>query len=219
MPSGVRADQPAGWLRVAFEGTWDFVDWAVIHWFVTTPTTDPTMSELNDLVDLIGEAFGDNLIHNGAVSTLVSFTTVKAVYAIASVPEKMRTVRIADEAGAGSSDQSLGQACYLIDWDSSDGRRGGKPRSYIPGVTDEDMADGAHILDSSRLTMTNSANAYHNAVNALTSAPWSSIHFIDASFVNAKAYRLVPHGYEIFSGHCSPVTGTQRRRVGRLRPS
>lgn len=219
MPTGSRAIQPPGWLRVAFEGTNQGTSWAVINWFVTTPTTDPTQAELDTLIDLIAEAFGDNLIVNGNVSTDVQLTTIRGVYATASPPDKMRSVRVADEVGGSGGAAEAGQVCYLIDWNSADGRRGGKPRSYIPGVTNASMADQAVLNASDQANMTTHANAYHNAVNAITSSPWSTIHLVDASFVNGGAYRLTPHAYEIFGGFCSNAVGTQRRRVNRRRIS
>lgn len=217
MPTGHRANPNLGWLRVAFEGTNLGTDWAVVHWFATHYGTEPTVAQLNTLVDDIAAAYGTNFVNQGHISSDVVLTTVKASLAIADMPGKLRTVRVADVVGTGAGPAEAGQVCYLINWQTTDGRRGGKARSYIPGPRVADLSDQGHLIVGVANALTDFANAYHNAVNALAPAPFDSVHFIDASFVDGKAYRTIPVGYEIFAGVCSPVVATQRRRVDRLR--
>lgn len=212
-----RAPQPADSLRVAFEGTNGPSTWAVIHWFQLASTGDATAAQLATLVGAIRDAFGTAFIHVGAISSTTHLTRVKAAYRTQDGTLLRRSELVADVVGTGSSDSEAAQVAMLINWATGDPRRGGKPRSYIPGVVDEVMLDSARLLSANVVTATNQAIAYIAAVNALTSGPLTGVKFVEMSFRDLKTYRAAAVSYDIDSGSCSTEVATQRRRVDRLR--
>jgi hypothetical protein len=207
----------ARWLRLAFEGFYGEASWAVVHWFAMTWSIGPDIAQLNAMVDLIAAKYAAKFVSGSDFTTAVSFTKVVANQTLDDPPSRLRTVRVYDYAGGEAGSNESAQVCYLIDWQTSDGRRGGKPRSYIPGVLDA-WVDGEAVINPSQVAeLTAKANAYVAEVNALTSDPYTGVEFIDASFVNLKDYRVAPVAFKILGGNCSNAVATQRRRVDRLR--
>lgn len=193
--------------------------WAVVHWFDFLWTTPPNLSEFGPLVDSIATQFGNHFIAQANISSHVVFTRVAARLQLPDPGSALRTVRVADFAGTGTGPNESAQVAYLIDWQSEDARRGGKPRSYIPGVIDDVLSGEAMLGPLAIAAMSAHAVAYLSAVNALTSASVTQVKMIDASFVNAKDYRSTAVAYAINDGVCSNAVGTQRRRVNRVRIS
>jgi hypothetical protein len=191
--------------------------WAVVHWFATTTSGTPTFAELNTLVDLIAVKFGTRFIHTGHTSDVTHFTAVKATYELPDDSGDYRTVRVADYVGEDSTVSEAAQVAYLVNWVVADRRRGGKPRSYIPGVPVEVVDQESQVSLAQVANVTNAANGYLSDVNALTSGPFTELHMIDASFVNGKDYRNAALGFPIQAGYCSGTVASQRRRVDRQR--
>jgi len=106
-----------------------------------------------------------------------------------------------------------GQVAFLINWQTGDPRKGGKPRTYVSGVLDEETADPARV-SSGTLAALNSGLATWLTDIAGRTIPTL---LVEMSFVNACAYRLTPVTRAIFGGTVSPIVATQRRRVNRLR--
>lgn len=125
-------------------------------------------------------------------------------------------LRVSDAlAGTGPGSPSDAQVAYLVNWGTGDPRRGGKPRSYIPGVTTETLADSA-FLESDFVNTINS-----NLITFLEAGPGLPIpcQLVEMSFRDGNAWRDTAVTYPIIGGTLNPVTATQRRRVDRLRPS
>jgi len=214
VPTGTRGEPPAGYMRVAHEGYQGPSNWAVIHWFLISPATLPTNADMDGLLEGLQDLFQDELIHQMCVASCHYTTTRSTLYLPAS--QKLRRVYVEDAVGGLSGDIQAAQVSTLIDWDSLDGRRGGKPRSYIPGVPSSALADDAH-LDSGTLSSWNThVGNYLTGVNALSSGAITSCKFVVMSFVVAGAYRATPISYDISGGHVRPVLATQRRRVDRV---
>jgi hypothetical protein len=124
-------------------------------------------------------------------------------------------VRVADaQAGTGGESYQDAQVAYLINWATGDIRRGGKPRTYVPGVLDGNMADSA-FLEAGTLSSINPL-----LINWLTAITGHSIamQLVEMSFRNGNAWRTDAHSFPIIGGSLNPVVATQRRRVDRLRP-
>lgn len=204
-------------LRCAFEGTLGPADWAVVHWFQLASTGIGTIADLNNLVDQIGDAYAAAFVTVGGVSTNLHFTRVRASYRTQDGAGRLRTVTIADETGTGSGTDAPAQCAYLIDWQSIDDRRGGKPRSYIPGVVLGSMADEARIDAATVASLSAGAVAYIAATFALSHGPLVAPKLVEMSFRTGNADRVAAVTFDILSGVCSGVVATQRRRVDRLR--
>jgi len=209
-----KAPIPVGYSKVVVQGTYGGTSWANVLYF-DTETSDPGFP--NDAMAAAKLAartlYADLAPHN--MSDQWTTTTFKVTYRADS--SSTYTVTLADAiAGADADTGEDAQVCYLINWVSGDARRGGKPRTYIPGV------ENSAMLDRARLNTTFQGN-YNTAIDSwLAAFPFtvSSGHataLVEMSFVNAKADRVTPVAIPIVSGHVNPVVATQRRRVDRER--
>jgi hypothetical protein len=118
-----------------------------------------------------------------------------------------------DEGVAGAP----AQVCYLINWNSGDGRRGGKPRTYLSGVMASAVVNDTDLDGTRAASLTTLANGFLGEVVGLGTANLQIRDMVDYSIANGGAYRGTAHLYEIFNGACSPFVATQRRRVDRRR--
>jgi hypothetical protein len=209
--------QPVSSLRVAYEGTLGPATWAVVHWFLVTQSGALVLANLNELVDDLGEIFAQRFINVGYVSSSCHFTRIKATLRDADGTSMYRTSRVADVAGTGSGDSEAAQVCVLIDWATGDPRRGGKPRSYLPGVTDESLSDSARLTPAAVVAFSSSAAVYITDCLALTEGTISNPEMVEMSFRNLNTWRAAAVAYPILGGAASDVVATQRRRVDRLR--
>ena len=142
-------------------------------------------------------------------------STVKIVYADAV--ESVRTLTVADgTVGTHSGDCQDAQVAYLINWSSDDGRRGGKPRNYIPGVPNASMLDPARI-QSSVLSSINGLIATWYALFPRSGTGYEINSLVEMSFVEHGADRNPPIGITINGGTLNGIVATQRRRVDSLR--
>ena len=217
MPTGVKPPPPNDSLRVAFEGQYGETTWAVVHWFQLSSIGAATQAQLDTLVDSIGAAFGSNILNEPWFSPRLVLTRLVARYRLQSGAGSMRSIRVADVVGTSTAIDAPAQVAYLLNWNTIDDRRGGKPRSYIPGVPADRYMNDASINPTTVTALTSGANAYIAAVLALTSGPLHAPQMVEMSFVSGKAYRAAAVTFDIQSGSCNAFVATQRRRVDRLR--
>jgi hypothetical protein len=153
--------------------------------------------------------------HASSGWTVVSYN---AVYAkIEGAPDVSR-VRLADAtAGLAAGTADFANLCILINWACGDARRGGKPRSYLPGVNQGANADPANFSAGYVAAISAQIPTFLGHVQGHTSGALVCDNFIDYSKVNGKAYRVAGHAFTITGGAAASVVGTQRRRVDRAR--
>lgn len=202
-----------GAIRVAYSGTYLGTTWAVIHWFFSAFTSDPTDADVDSLNTALAGAFASHLL--GPISSTTTHFTTTSTTVYLGVSGVIRRIRVADATGAQGGGDLPAQVSILVDWASRDGRRGGKPRSYMPGVAHDVVLESYQVASGSLAGMNTAVAAYIAAVNALTEGTIPTLEFVDMSFVNGGAYRATPVFFPITGGHVRPVLATQRRRVDR----
>lgn len=212
-----RAAAPPNSVRVAYEGTYGPASWAVVHWFMAEPNDTATQAQFNDLVDALGGFFKTRFVARADISNHVQFNKIRASWTDMSGALIRRTLRPADGTGTNSGHDAPAQVCYLIDWQAGDPRRGGKPRSYLCGVTTDSLEDEVRLNPAGASSLSDAAQGYIDDVAGLSSAPFTPISFVEMSFRAGNAYRVDPVQYTIDGGICSAEVATQRRRVDRLR--
>lgn len=216
-PTGTPPPLLPGVLRLAI--TYDFgggYGVNVLH-FKCHETGGLGSSDVSDMVTALGHFWRDDLWKIDASNEWV-VSLYKAVYAKIEGQPDVKRVTIGDAtAGTGTTAADYANLAYLINWDTGDQRRGGKPRSYLPGVVEASNADYAN-LDSTFVSDKNSHIAtFLGHVAGATHGSLVCDNLIDYSTVNNGAYRSAGAFWAITTGHCNPVIGTQRRRVGRAR--
>jgi hypothetical protein len=203
-------------VRFAEEGVCMGTTWANIFYF-TVPggISGVTFADVVTLGGQLSSAYYTNLLHTSMHSTDTQLRRWK-IKLIDGTSTEYRASGADNGAGTSSGALEAAQVCYLIDWVTTDPRRGGKARTYLPGVLTSALADNANLSSAALAAINTEANNFHNAVNALT-ITGQLLHMVEMSFINNKAPRAHGVGYEILAGVASNVVGTQRRRVDRLR--
>jgi hypothetical protein len=176
-----------------------------------------TGAQLAAVLATLRDAFALRFITGPDSSNNLHLTRVKGVRMNDSGSFVVRRAIVADAAGDGGTDDDPGQVAYLYNWTSGDPRRGGKPRTYLPGVLDSDQTDEARVAGSVVTGRTTQALAYLASANAASSGDLDGLQMIEYSEVDSLAYRTVAAFYPIEDVALNDVLGTQRRRVGRLR--
>jgi hypothetical protein len=127
-------------------------------------------------------------------------------------------VTVADaHAGNVSSTEEAAQVAYLIDWQTGDPRKGGKPRQYITGVPTNQLADPANVSSGTISTVNTALTTWLGGLAARSHGTASGLELVEMSFRDGKAWRAEGHPFTVISGFLNPVLATQRRRVDRLR--
>ena len=116
--------------------------------------------------------------------------------------------------GTGTQDAS---ACKNVSWQTTVYWRGGKPRTYLGGVTTTDLAASSWTsLSASEITsLTTQGNSFRTAVNALTAGTITGTTFGFVSFSSGNVARGTPLFFPITGSKVHPKMGTQRRRLGK----
>jgi hypothetical protein len=145
-------------------------------------------------------------------------TTWDAVYAGIEDAPNVKRARGADAtAGASSDTNDYANCAFLINWSTGDPRRGGKPRSYLPGVGDASDADSANLQSSYVTNINAGIVSFLAGITGCGHGGLAPDNLIEYSTVLHGAYRATAAIWPIASGTVNPVIGSQRRRVGRVR--
>jgi hypothetical protein len=184
---------------------------------MTDASDDVTGTQLAAVLATLRDAFGAHFISGPDSSNNLHLTRVKGVRMNDSGTGVVRRTIVADVSGDGGTDDDPGQVAYLYNWSAGDARRGGKPRTYLPGVLDSDQTDEARIRGPVVTTRSSEANVYLAAANAASSGALTGLLMVEYSIVSANAYRLAAVTFTIEDGALSDIVATQRRRVDRLR--
>lgn len=188
----------------------------VLH-FLCHETGGLGASDVQDTVQHLADTWLDDFWKHVASSSAHS-TVVEATYALIEGQPNVKRVRIADaRTGLEGATPEYGQTAYLVNWDTGDARRGGKPRTYVFGCAEDGEADPANV-SSAILTAGNSGLAtWISDVEGSTHGALVVDHLVEYSTVNRNAYRTAGATFTISNGTMNPVIATQRRRVDRLR--
>jgi hypothetical protein len=211
--TGRKASPPGGALEAIYTGDVEGTTWEVVHWFMTTGSadTDPTDFEL--VLNVLYELFAVNVIAP-CCSESLHFREVWG-HLFSADRERLRHRKAGEALGSVPGDLAPAQVATLIDWTCRDGRRGGKARSYIPGVPMANLADNAHFESDARDAMDLGARTYLADVVAAEAGPLRVTYMAQMSFVDGHAYRTVPTAFPVVGAYVRSVPATQRRRIER----
>lgn len=210
---------PVGYVRAAYSGTIGPATWVNVFYISVVPADGATPGQvIADVVQWLRNFYNDGI---GLGNLLVSWQTRYVTCVYRDAADSTVRLRVADAlAGTNNDPPGAAQQAYLINYGTSDPRRGGKPRTYVAGVPDGKMQDSA-TLSSDALSSINDqlplwleANLDGSAV-----ANGTATQLVEMSFVNGKVDRDAAVSYPILGATVNPITATQRRRVDRLRLS
>lgn len=210
-----KAQIPVGYAKVNVNGFYGPATWENVLYFQVETYDAAHFADVEAiLTTALHSLYYD--VWRTATNLDWSVQTYKVVFRDAD--DSVQRTTVADAIfGTISGAGQTAQTCYLIDWQSGDPRRGGKPRSYIPGVPDSKVVSTTNLDPTIVAAINTALDSWIGTLGTISSGTASGLVLVEMSFVNAKADRTTPLPYTIRKAVCSPQVATQRRRVDRLR--
>ena len=211
-------EPPVDTVRVAINGLNDSYPWTNVFWLKVVSGGTRTYADLSTLLIAFAAAHFTHLLPH--VSNNVAQQTCHGSWQTGAGTAIESTVA-ALGVGGGVAQPLPASAAAVLSWQIASRYRGGKPRTYLPGMTTSGIADTAHLSGSSVTTYANDAEAFRVAVNALTAGAITSVtlgtlrRFADGgSETIPPTYLNPPVFWPFLSVLVHARLGTQRRRLG-----
>jgi hypothetical protein len=148
-------------------------------------------------------------------STAVAYVLAKTVLYTPGGGELISNIAMT---GTGSSAGTLVSdlsACEVVSWLTTVYWRGGKPRTYIPGVVTTAVS-ASRVLTPGEVTALQTAGAgFRTDVNALAPASITGSSLGFNSFFTGNTLRAPPVFFPFTGATVHPRLGSQRRRLGK----
>lgn len=161
---------------------------------------------------------------HGWVNTSALKTTVHTSWSLQNVTAKdaggtsaQATSTVAPVAGLASGNALPPQVSMVISWQIAAAYRGGKPRTYMPGVPDVALttSGGSGITAGFASTLEGNATAFMNAINTGTVTGGGSFTLGTVSYYRAHALRPTPIFEQYMNASVHERLDSQRRRSGK----
>lgn len=202
--------------KITIQGTVDTNPFANGFALNLTPSGSVTSADFTSLVTAVGAAY--KTAFQAHQNGIVDYVLARGVYFAPGGTELLAEVAMSGAGSSGGTAIDDISASIVISWLSSVYWRGGKPRTYLPGVESGMMASGHRISSGSVSTFTTQAASFLTAVNALTESTISATRMGFISFFSGNALRATPVFYAITGATVHPRLGSQRRRLGKWAP-
>jgi hypothetical protein len=200
-------------VRVAVSGLHNAINWATIFHAQLVTSSSISQADLDSWTLAFGNAWKTRFLPQINTSTTVANT--RSVLYTPGGGELLSVQTTAGTGSSGASDLADNAASMVVSWLSTVYWRGGKPRTYLPGVQSGDVT-AAHLLTAGKITSLQSAAAsFRTDVNALTSGTITGTTFGFVSFRTGNEERGTPLFFAITGAAVHGRIGTQRRRLGK----
>ena len=210
-----KADIPDMSAEAVAVGAFGPTSWANVFYFDVAASPGDEGEIANDIGTAVKNLYSTLDLGNFSINWVHKYTRVKFKPSAPSVAVKR--VVVADNVGTDDSGDQDAQVAYLINWVTGDVRRGGKPRTYIPGVPLSKCADSATIASGTVSSMTGNINAWLDTLGDGSLPNGTICDLCEMSFIDGGTFRDPPVPFDISSGLLNSIVATQRRRVDRLR--
>lgn len=198
---------PLGFTRVRLIGTGGDSNWGVGFWLQTAGT--PASGDLDDLAQAIHEAWVSTLL--GSMGTDFHLTeTIVTYYRLA---DELVGTYVHSDAGGQTGTTIPASAAMVLSWTIASHYRGGKPRTYLPGLKASAMTNDSQWDPAATSDVHDSAVDFLTAVNALDSGGITSVLMGVLHFFS-EGLALAPPTFSAYSGvRARGKIGSQRRRI------
>lgn len=204
---------PDGTVRVAIQGTNNGTNWANVFWCNLAGGATAIQADLDAWLVSFAAAYKTNI---GAIpANTVTFVQAKATLfqSGGTVLQSVATMTgTATGSGAGVTDNA---AAAVISWVTSVYWRGGKPRTYVPGLPVALTTNNHTITSAGASGIKSNAQNFRTAVNALSHGGITSTTLGFVSFRSGNADRVPPVFFSIVDANAHTRYGSQRRRLGK----
>lgn len=200
---------PPGFTRVRIQGTGGDSAWGFGFWLQTAGT--PGSGDLDDLAQAIHEAFVDRLM--GSLGT--DFHVTETVVTYYRTVDAIQGTYAHSDAGGQTGTTIPASAAMVLNWTIASHYRGGKPRTYLPGLKASAMTNDSQWDPAASSDVHDAAVLFLTDVNALsaggiTSVIMGCLHFFSAGVA------LVPPTFSGYSGLIARgKIGSQRKRISK----
>lgn len=210
MPSGTRQPQPTNTARIAVNGTFDTTRWTNVFWCQFETSAPALEGDVHAFTDDFLSAIERLYLHCHTLLSVIdahcTFRNSDGVF--------IESTNGAEFNGTLTGDPADAQAAAVVSWIGRWHYRGGKPRTYVPGLANE-VVVGTNKLDSGYIdTLTVDANHAFSNVNAIVEGVITDTDLGTVTFSSAGAWREVPFFRTYTSAVVHPRLGTQRGRLG-----
>ena len=204
---------PDGTARVAIQGTHRGTNWANVFWCNLSGGATAPQADLDAWLTSFANAAKANL-YTPCVNT-VTFVQAKATLFQSGGTVLQSLSAMTGTGGAAVAEIDDNSACYVVSWTSSVYWRGGKPRTYLPGVQQGSSTDGHTLVAGDRTAVAADAAAFRTAVNALTHGAITATSLGFVSFNSGNTARPSPLFFNVTGATVHGRLGSQRRRLGK----
>lgn len=168
-------------------------------------------ADLDAVIDSLVAAY--NTRFAGFISTGATIAEARAswIYSAGNVLESDRVYSDACTGGTGIDSLAV---CYVIDWKITDYYRGGKPRTYLPGVVQSASTDARTLTSTARSSLATAAQGFRTDVNAITHGGITAVTLGVVRFASQNAWLNPPVFRAYTTASVRSILGTQRRRYG-----
>lgn len=122
---------------------------------------------------------------------------------------------VAVHPGTHGGDACMAQVAIVLSWKISRRYRGGKPRTYMAGIAENQVIDPQHISVGYTAAWAAAAETFRTNVNAYGTAPFTAMTLGSVSYYTGHAVRPAPLFDPFTSVAVDSRIDTQRRRLGR----
>jgi hypothetical protein len=198
-------------IKVQFQGTYNGIPWAnIVH--LKTAAATITQPRMQTLAANMFTDYATDLMPN-----LSSHVTLKSVTVTdISTSTGLGAVATGTQAG-GQGGNDMGANCaWVLSWSIPTRYRGGRPRTYLPGIPQSAIQDSRSLSATAVTAMQSSLNTWLAAILLDTSLGVAgSVALACTHYRGNPAHGPYPTLEQITSGVCRTIFGTQRRRIGR----
>jgi len=188
-------------------------NWANIFHCQLTTSSSIAQADLDTWTTSFQAAFKTNFAP--VQGNVVAYVLAKTILYTPGGGELISSIAMTGTGSQAGTNQDVLSPCKIISWLSTVYWRGGKPRTYLPGVMTVDSTDSRNLTSTAMTNAKNAAVAFRTAVNALTSGTITGTTLGFVSFFTGNVLRSPPVFFPITGATVHPRMGTQRRRLGR----
>jgi len=202
-------------MKIVLSGTYGPCEWANIFALDIGETGGgASMTDVTDVLDAFAAAWTTNVFP--LLSAAVEVTLAKAVYiSLISAEEYVVETPLSDT-GSIDGEALSAQAAAVLSWPINAYYRGGKPRTYVPGIPVADLLDVGHFTSGFTEGLEAAGTAVLAAANDISHGNIVTAAMGIISYAADNAWRDPPI-FRKFTGN--PLVrsriDTQRRRLGK----
>lgn len=203
---------PDGTARIAVSGSYFAEPWANVFWINTVGGVSAPQANFDTVVSNFGEAY-----YSSFGAELPGTVTIDLAQGTLFQPNEtaLHSSHIMAHQGAQTgSTASDNAACPVLSWVTNVYWRGGKPRTYLPGLMASFVLNNKQLTTAAQAAFQNTGNSFHTAVNALNAGVITQVQHGFVSFFSGGQERDPSSFFPISGCRVHLRIGTQRGRLG-----